>query len=221
MKKINFVDVVAFTLCLIPYVLWIAILDSLPEKLPIHWNISGEVDGWTSKYKVLLFMLTMTTVSLITYFLVRFIDRIDPKRTAHLNKAIALKVGLGIVAFSSAVSILILIPKDGTFSVNSMAFGLTGVLFTFLGNLMYNIKPNYFIGIRLPWTLENDNNWKLTHRLAGVVWFAGGIICVLTSLLIPPQPMFVVLLSITALLVLIPSVYSFMLYRRSKNPEIS
>lgn len=221
MKKLNFADVVAFTLCLVPYLVWIMIQDSLPEKLPIHWNISGEVDGWTSKYKVLLFMLTMNVISMATYLLLRFIDRIDPKRTAQLNKAIALKVGLAIVAFSSAISILILIPKDGTFSVNSMAFGLTGVLFTFLGNLMYNIKPNYFIGIRLPWTLENDNNWKFTHRLAGVVWFAGGIICVITSLLIPPQPMFVVLLSVTALLVLIPSIYSFVLYRRSKDTEVS
>jgi uncharacterized membrane protein len=159
----------------------------------------------------------MTVFSLIAYFLVRFIDRIDPKRTAHLNKSVALKVGIGIVAFSSAVSILILIPKDETFSVNSIAFGLTGVLFTFLGNLMYNIKPNYFIGIRLPWTLEDDNNWKLTHRVAGVVWFAGGIVCLMTSLLIPAKPMFVVLLSVTALLVLIPSVYSFVLYRRSKD----
>lgn len=217
MKTFKFVDVVAFTLCLIPYVLWIVLRDSFPEKLPIHWNISGEVDGWTSRYEVLLFMLTMTVFSLIAYFLVRFIDRIDPKRTAQLNKSVALKVGIGIVAFSSAVSILILIPKDETFSVNSIAFGLTGVLFTFLGNLMYNIKPNYFIGIRLPWTLEDDNNWKLTHRVAGVVWFAGGIVCLMTSLLIPAKPMFVVLLSVTALLVLIPSVYSFILYRRSKD----
>jgi uncharacterized membrane protein len=82
---------------------------------------------------------------------------------------------------------------------------------------MYNIKPNYFIGIRLPWTLENDDNWKHTHRLAGISWFIGGIISAILSLLISPKTMFPVFIGITMLLVLIPGVYSFMLFKRAKN----
>ena len=86
---------------------------------------------------------------------------------------------------------------------------------------MYNIKPNYFIGIRLPWTLENENNWKYTHRLAGIMWFVGGIISATLAMLIEAKAMFTIFIVITFLLVLVPGVYSFILYKRTNGPRQS
>ena len=114
----------------------------------------------------------------------------------------------------AVANLLILMPKGSAFNTTSIVFVMVGLLFTFLGNLMYNIKPNYFIGIRLPWTLDNENNWKLTHRLAGVTWFIGGIVCAVVALILVPKNMFPVLIGITVLLVLIPSVYSFAIFKR-------
>lgn len=210
MTKARSVDLMALILCTIPFIVWFTLRDSLPEKLPIHWNAEGEVDGWTSKDKLPVFLLLMTGISAITYLLLRFLKRIDPKRTAQLNEGIALKIGIGVITFMTAINLLLLIPKD-------VVVVMVSLLFTFLGNLMYNVKPNYFVGIRLPWTLENEENWKQTHRLAGILWFGGGIVCGTLALLLQPKAMFPIFIAITVILVLIPSIYSFVLFKRSNN----
>jgi len=217
MTRPRFTDLLAFTLCIVPFVTWFILKDSLPEKLPIHWNVKGEVDGWTSHKQLPFFLLTMTTIGALTYLLLRFIKRIDPKRTAQLNERIALKVGVGFISFITAMNLLIMMPKDDTFNINTAVFVLVSLLFTFLGNLMYNVKPNYFIGIRLPWTLEDENNWKHTHRLAGIVWFVGGIISASLVLVLEPEQVFPIFIGITILLVLIPGVYSFLIFKKTKQ----
>lgn len=217
MTKARFVDLVAFIVCVIPFIAWFALRDSLPEKLPIHWNAEGQVDGWTRKEKLPLFILMMTGISALTYLLLRFIKRIDPKRTAQLNEGIATKIGVGVITFMTAVNLLLLIPKDETFNMTKAVLVMVSLLFTFLGNLMYNIKPNYFIGIRLPWTLENEENWKQTHRIAGILWFGGGILCASLALLLQPKATFPIFIIVTVILVLIPSIYSFVLFKKSNN----
>lgn len=167
MTKVRFVDWVALILCAIPFIAWFFLRDSLPERLPIHWDSEGQIDGWTGKDKLPLFLMLMTGISTTTYLLLRFIKRLDPKRTAQLNEGIALKIGVGIIIFMTAVNLLLIIPKDETFDMTRVVLVMVSLLFAFLGNLMYNIKPNYFVGIRLPWTLENEENWRQTHRVAG------------------------------------------------------
>jgi uncharacterized membrane protein len=201
----------------VPFVAWFMLKDALPERLPIHWNAAGVANGWTSKGSIPWYLLLMTGIGIATYLVLRFSKRIDPKRTAQLNENVALKVGIGVVAFMTTVNLLIVIPKNSAFNMGTTIFIMLGCLFAFLGNLMYNIKPNYFIGIRLPWTLENENNWKLTHRLAGAVWFIGGIVCIILGILLSPRTMFPVFIGLTVLLVLIPSVYSFILFQRQKR----
>jgi len=89
-----------------------------------------------------------------------------------------------------------------------------GLLFAVVGNYMYNIKPNYFAGIRLPWTLENEDNWKKTHMLAGKLWFAGGLLVALTALFLPDKIALIFTFSIIILLTIIPTVYSYRLYKK-------
>ena len=218
MTRTKYIDLAALLISIIPFISWILLKDSLPDKLPIHWNVSGEVDGWTTKDQLPVFLFIMTSISVITYSILRFIKFIDPKRTAQLNENIALKVGLGIVIFIAIANLLLLVPKSPGFNMTSIIITMVSLLFTFLGNLMYNIKPNYFIGIRLPWTLENEINWKRTHRLAGIVWFVGGIICAILSIMMTPKTMFFVLIGTTILLVLIPAIYSFTLFKKGNQP---
>ncbi|MDP9040747.1 MAG: SdpI family protein, partial [Bacteroidota bacterium] len=92
-----------------------------------------------------------------------------------------------------------------------------GLLFAFIGNYMHNIKPNYFAGFRLPWTLENEENWKKTHALAGKLWFVGGIFISVICLLLPPKPSIAAFYTIMIVITLIPCVYSYRLYRKQKT----
>jgi uncharacterized membrane protein len=92
-----------------------------------------------------------------------------------------------------------------------------GLLFAFLGNIFYSLKPNYFIGIRTPWSLEDEQNWRRTHQLAGKVWFAGGLLIILLSMLLPLQAAIIAFISITLIISIIPIVYSFQIYQRTKT----
>ena len=82
------------------------------------------------------------------------------------------------------------------------------------GNFMHSIKPNYFVGVRVPWTLEDPENWRATHQLASKLWLAGGALLILLSLLLPAKYVPVALLAIIALLVLIPVSYSYLFFRK-------
>jgi uncharacterized membrane protein len=217
MTKLKFIDLLAILLCITPFVAWFIVKDCLPERIPIHWNARGEVDGWTNSNQLLVHLLIMSAVGAISYLLLRFIKYIDPKRTAQMNETIALKLGLGIIAFMTGISLVVLLPKGESFNTSTAVFVMVSLLFTFLGNMMYNIKPNYFIGIRLPWTLEDENNWKHTHRLAGIVWFVGGIVSAVLVLALGPKTGFPFFIGITVLLVTIPGVYSFLLFRRTRR----
>ncbi|NCT74478.1 MAG: SdpI family protein [Chitinophagaceae bacterium] len=92
-----------------------------------------------------------------------------------------------------------------------------GAFWCILGNYMFNLKPNYFAGMRLPWTLHDEENWKETHRLAGKLWFAGGILILLLAFLLPSRVVLIVFISITMIITFIPMAYSYMLYRQKQK----
>jgi uncharacterized membrane protein len=94
---------------------------------------------------------------------------------------------------------------------------LVGTLFAFMGNYFKVIKQNYFIGIKTPWTLESEEVWKLTHLLAGKMWVIGGIVIVICSLVLPENLNFYFLISITAVISIVPIVYSYLIYKKLKN----
>jgi immunity protein, SdpI family len=82
---------------------------------------------------------------------------------------------------------------------------------------MHNIKPNYFAGFRLPWTLENADNWRKTHLLGGKLWFVGGLLIAVICLILPPAASMVAFYSIMTVVVIIPAVYSYRLYKKQKS----
>ena len=108
--------------------------------------------------------------------------------------------------------------KGNMFSIEKMLIPTLGIFFALLGNLMLNIKPNYFVGIRLPWTLENEDNWRATHRLAGKLWFAGGIIAAILGILLPYQYAFISFMIVVFTVTIIPIVFSYRYFKTNKQP---
>src|SRR4051812_10699984 len=97
MGKLKFADLFALVIVVIPYVVWFIIKDSLPESVPIHWDIKGEVNGWVDKSELPAMLSIVTGIGVIMYLLLRFIKRIDPKRNAQLNEGTALKIAVGVL----------------------------------------------------------------------------------------------------------------------------
>ena len=98
-------------------------------------------------------------------------------------------------------------------------FCIMGLFLAYIGNLFHSIKPNYFAGLRLPWTLESEDNWRMTHQFASKIWFAGGLLLAILALILPVKPLIFTFMGIMLVLVLVPAWYSYDLYRKNNSSQ--
>lgn len=189
--------------------------NSLPENVPLHWNLNGEIDNWGSKYTLIGLVFLMP---ILTYILMLVIPKIDPKKRIEVMGGKYDQFKFILVAFMSVLSIFIIyISKNQKLSSPGIIFVLVGILYISLGNYFKVIKQNYFIGIKTPWTLENEEVWKLTHLLAGKMWVIGGLAVVIFSLILPENSNLYFFMGITAIISIVPIVYSYLVYKKLKN----
>lgn len=196
---------------LIPFVYLAFLWNTLPEKVPTHWNYKGEIDRWGDKYSLigLLFLL-----SVLTYLLLLIIPKIDPKKRIDLMGGKYYQLKFIIVLLMSLLSLFILyLTKNQSISNPNLIFALIGILIVVMGNYFKVIQPNYFLGIRTPWTLENKEVWKSTHTFASKLWFIGGLLIIIGGIILPDDFFLVVFLSIIALIAIVPMVYSYFKFK--------
>lgn len=211
--KINKTLVISTILCIIPMIFSILLYNKLPEKIPTHFNINGEVDSYGSKFFVcILFPIILCIINL----LLNIILNNDPKKQNH-NEAL-LTIFKFIIPSISLIFIpsSILISLGFNINIAIIAPIFISIIFILIGNYLPKCRPNYTMGIRLPWTLNNENNWIKTHRLSGFLWVISGLILLLTTLINKNLSFYVLIISII-LTVIIPCIYSFILYKKSKR----
>lgn len=208
---------------------WLAILapgaylisswNHLPDKVPMHFDFQGNPDRYGNKTQLMTLVIILTLMAAAMYLFFPLIYKIDPKKSAPENKARLKKLGFAITLFLSFISFFIInSSRSGSISLNAnLLVAAMGAFWCILGNYMFNLKPNYFAGIRLPWTLHDEENWKETHRLAGKLWFGGGIIIFLLAFLLPSKVVLAVFTCITMIITLIPMIYSYRLFRQKKK----
>lgn len=200
---------------LLPFLYLAYVWNQLPEQVPLHYNIKGEVDRYGDKSELILIPFLLPV---LVYLIFLAVPYIDPKKQIQKmgNKYHNLK--LVLTTFMSALALFIIYTgKNQSFANPSIIFLVIGVLYLILGNYFKTIKANYFIGIRTPWTLENETIWKETHKLGGKVWFVGGLLVIICSLLLDKEINAKVFLGITVIIALIPIIYSYLLYRKQQK----
>lgn len=199
-------------LILATLVLGLLLYPQLPDKIPSHWNIQGEIDGWTGKtFGVYFFPL----LNLGLYLLLLFLPRIDPRRNNYQRFSNAYRfIRIFLHLFLAALYVITLLVALGyPLKVDFLVkFGIS-LLFLLLGNYMGKIKHNYFVGIKTPWTLASEEVWIKTHRFAAPFWVIGGVLGMITSFLNGAVAGYI-LFGIIFLVVLLPAVYSYLLYRK-------
>lgn len=204
----------ALLVAVLPLIYLLTIWSSLPDIVPIHWNLEGAIDDWAPKVSLLVipFLLPIST-----YLIFLLIPLIDPKRKGLQTGSKLTKLKFALTFVMAVLALVILrAAKEQALNPNFI-FMITGALYAVLGNFFATIKPNYFMGIRTPWTLDNEDNWKQTHRFAGKLWLASGILIILISLFADAITNLFFFLSLTGLMVIIPALYSFSVYRQSKK----
>lgn len=201
-------------LSVLPAFFLIYIWSSLPNQVPLHWDINGEVNRYGDVWELLLLVF----MPIFLYILFLFIPSIDPKKRMESmgNKYYSIRLITGI--FISVLFLFILYSvKDQNLLNPNYMFIIIGAFFMMLGNYFTTIKPNYFVGIRTPWTLENETVWKKTHRLAAKLWVPGGLLIVASGFIFDEQTTFIIFFVVTSIIALIPVIYSYILYRQEKQ----
>ena len=199
---------------LAPFVYLAIIWNTLPEKVPTHWNYKGEADKWGDKYSLIALSFLLPV---LTYILMLVIPKIDPKKKIQLMGGKYYQLKFILVLFMSTLAFIILhLTVNQSTSSPNLIYIPIGVLFIALGNYFKVVQPNYFIGIKTPWTLENTEVWKSTHTLAGKLWIVGGLIIVLCSLTIANSVFIYVFGGVVAIISLVPIVYSYFKFKKLK-----
>ncbi len=217
MKK-TFQELLVLILIALPIFYLLRTYPSLPPVIPTHFGFDGKPNGFSEKHSVIWIVISISLLSAGSYLLIRHLPRIDPKKTSSLSSGNMQKIAVAVVALMSAVMISMIHSSiQGSISFSRLFNPLMGFFFIVVGNLMYNIKPNYFVGIRVPWTLENEDNWRATHHLGGKLWVIGGIIIVVSTPFLSGKTGETFFLISTLILALVPIIYSFAFFKKNKT----
>ena len=197
----------------VPIIVGLIMWNKLPDKIPTHWNAAGEVDGWSSKAFAVFglpgFLFAVHWICLLA-------SSADPKKQNIEGKV------LNIVFWvCPVISVLGAVLMYGTalgmqFAVEKIIPSLVGITFIIIGNYLPKCKQSYTMGIKLPWTLNDEDNWNRTHRLGGKLWVVCGLILIV-SMVLPSHFMFAAFLVIITVAVLVPTVYSYLIFREKEK----
>ena len=192
---------------LLPIVAGLILWNRLPEQIPMHWGPTGEVDGWGSKP---LFVFGMPGFMLAIQWLCVLATGADPKKAQHSDKMLALVLWFIPILEAVLATITYMVALGGSVRVEIVIPVLLGLMLTAIGNYLPKCKQNYTIGIKIPWTLNSEENWNKTHRLAGWVWTVGGLLVAATTF----TGIFWIPLVIFLPMVFVPVIYSYILHRK-------
>jgi uncharacterized membrane protein len=199
----------------------LALLGRLPERVPVHWNIHGEIDRYGSRWELLLFGPPLLV---FLWALFAALPNVDPKARAAARSADpdapAADQGSRDAIFSivlclvAVLHVVALLQGAGIVSAGARlhALALSGLMLL-MGNVLGRVRPNFFVGIRTPWTLSDDGVWRRTHRLAAKTFFGGGLLALVACAALSPEQSVVALVALMIGAGLWPVVASYVYWR--------
>jgi uncharacterized membrane protein len=152
--------------------LWI--YPRLPDRVPVHWNIHGQVDNWGSRFWATFGLLAFLAG---IYALVALVPFVDPRRANYakfLSAHRLIRWGT-VLTFVAIWGCTTAVAAGQPMPIERIVPGIIGLLFAAMGNIMGRLRYNWFVGIRTPWSMANEEAWRLTHRASGPVWVLSGI----------------------------------------------
>jgi uncharacterized membrane protein len=208
-------EMMCIGLVLLPFIYLAIVWTELPDIVPIHWNASGEINGWGSKMTLLLapFILPF-----LVYVLFLFIQKFGPaEKLNKMGKKFAALKFILTLSMSILAVFIIYSASHGEVARPTFVFVILGLLFAALGNFFKTIQPNYFLGIRTPWSLKHPSVWKSTHELGGKMWFVGGLLIALIALISSSLIATISIISIVAIITIVPVIHSYIAAKKLKK----
>jgi len=199
-------------LILATFLIGLYVYPDLPARVPTHWNIKGEIDGWSSKTFAVWFF---PFLNLGIYFMMLVLPNIDPRRENYKRFAgVYNLIRIALQIFLAFIYLFTLYAAFGyEIKVDFFVRFSVSLLFLILGNYMGKIKHNYFVGIKTPWALANEEVWIKTHRFAGPLWVGAGALGMLLSFARAPWASYLTFASY-AVMAFVPMIYSYLVFRK-------
>jgi uncharacterized membrane protein len=196
---------------LIPFIFIALNWEKFPERVPTHFGLDGTPDAWGSKVTGLILF---PSINIGMYLLMLALPFLDPRKKNYVlfeGKFRIIRTFLHL--FLSFITLVVCFVSLG-YQIdvgNMICFGVLA-LFMVLGNYMGTVRSNYFIGIRVPWTLENETVWTLTHRLAGRLWVFGSLGMIIFLYFFPGFKLAMV--PFFLVITVVPIVYAYIKYKQ-------
>ena len=203
--------IITSLIILLPVLVGLLLWNQLPEQVPVHFNSEGVADSYKSKLWGVTFVYFFV---LLCHWFVVIVTSVDPRRRNISGKIFRLVLWIcpvisiftGLVIYGTAL-------KWSWVNVNIMANLVVGVIFVAIGNYLPKCRHNYTVGIKLPWTLSDEENWDKTHRFAGKIWMLCGVLLMIVGFL-PISRLEIVTIALILLATVPVVAYSYLLYRK-------
>ena len=201
----------------LPFVLATTLWDRLPARVVTHWDFHNQPNGWMPKAAGLL---VPPAINVLVTALFALAPRIDPRLRRRAAGDFGQRrawraIRLGVSGFITAVCLLVIAAAAGwQADVGRVCLMGMLILFAIIGNFLRSLEPNYLLGIRTPWTLEDPTTWRATHRLGSRVMVFGSLALLLVGCFVPSVVLFGLIGGFVALVVVGGLGYSAWFYQR-------
>ncbi len=217
LKKYLPTIIITSVIILLPMIFGVVIGGRLPDTVPSHFNAAGEVDGYMSK-NVLVFVIPL--LLLLAHIICIAFTLADPKRKNIDGKPFTL-----ILWVIPAVSLLTLgsvylYALGYKLNVAAISFAMSGILFMIIGNYLPKCGHNYTLGIKTPWALNDEDNWRATHRFGGKIFVAAGVVMVILAFFTTATKAAMWIdIAVIILAAAAPEIYSYVYYLKHRKKE--
>ena len=212
MKHTKLNIILSCIVLLSPMIFGMIVWNKLPESMPIHWGVHGEVNGWSSKpfavFVLPLFILAIHGICI-------FASRKDFRNKKQSPKVMGLVLWICPLLSVMANSLTYAVALGKEINVLFVVSLTMGALFVIIGNYLPKCQQNRIVGIRIIWTLKNEANWNATHRFAGKAWVIGGLLLMASSLL-PYSILPWAMITLLVVFIGLPVLYSYRFYKKGK-----
>jgi uncharacterized membrane protein len=215
-------ELLLLLLLLIPMAYLGFIWNLLPTEIPTNFNINGVPQRIGGKSDFLLLMIFLFLTNLLLYFLFRYLpgadeDEAPPATAAHRREYYRIRFMIHIYLAVFTCLVIFMVSRGLPFFMERWTFAGVGLLIALLGAYLKKLQPNYFVGVRTPWTLQSTEIWKKTHIMAGNLWLWTGIVTIVAGFFLPLVTGVFLLMFIGAILAALPYIYSFRLFNEDKG----
>lgn len=195
----------------LPLLLSALMYSSLPDTVATHWNANGVADGYSSKFVgVIILPLILALSNLIMPFAIKS----DPRNKEMNEKVINVIMWILPITNIMCTGVTIGQAMGLTVRIEIIIPFILGIMFIVIGNYLPKTKQSYTIGIKAPWTLESEENWEKTHRLAGFLWVLCGLMICVSCFIKWRLIVFIISLII---MTIVPMAYSYIIYKKGNR----